>query len=447
MISFVLFCALTWLLWSGLGALVARIAEGREPQAPLPRSTWPALGVAACSLLALDLAKLGLTAPIAPLVVAACGVVGLGFAVVRLRSRRPDWRVIVGAGLPVLAIFGWVFATYGLTLTGYLVDTTAGVQVQGADYLMTHGGDFAAAPSGTSVDDMLRRYFYLSSYPAGSHATLGTLSVLSGTDALTLYSPLMAVLLSVTACAFAGIIRDLGGSRASAVAGGALGTCGALVVSYALMGSIKELVLLPQLAALSALVIAAPRLSRRALLIPLALLCAAAYATVGVAAAGWIVPGAGLILLRTTGGTTLASRARGLAIGAVSLALLGGIAAGPLLPTIANQVTLATALSQTNEALAADPGNLFRPLRDRQMLGIWFAPEHRVRPEHHRRNDAFLLVAAGLALVGLLWLIRRRPWAALWFGALGLIWFALTQRGTIWIDAKLLMLMGHSLRC
>lgn len=439
MLSFVALALLAAALWTGVGALAVRLAS-RESLETVPLGLWPAFGLAATSLLTLDLAKLGLTQPWTPAIVAIAAIAGLVIA--RRSLRRPLTTIAAAAGavLPILLLFGALFATYGLALTGYLVDTTAGVQAQGANWLMRHGGDFAAATGGDSAVDLFRRYFVVADYPAGSHAQLGLLSRLSGFSALEVYSAQQALTVAAAGLAIYTLVRSLGGGKLAGMFGGAFATCGALVLSYTLMGSIKELTFLPGLIALTVLMIRAPEFSLRSAAVLTGLLVAFGFATIGTAGLAWGLPAGAIIMGRVAwsqGGPRLTHLAR--AAGLVTV--VSCLALAPLLPEIVAQTRLALALSQTNAALAQDPGNLFAPVPKSRALGVWLAPEHRGLPTEARLNSLLMYVAGLLALAGLgtlLW--WRRWWGLITIAAMAGLWVVLTARGTMWIDAKLVVL-------
>jgi hypothetical protein len=125
---------------------------------------------------------------------------------------------------------------------------------------------------------------------------------------------------------------------------------------------------------------------------------------------------------------------------------LGGLTALLALPTLgplSTTLRLAKNLQGSNPAAAADPGNLLRPLRFVQTLGIWLGESHRVDPKNLSQTYVLIGVVAVCVALGLIWLIRRRAWALLTFVIVSVaVWALLTSRGTEWTNAKVLMLLS-----
>jgi hypothetical protein len=128
-------------------------------------------------------------APLTPWILLLVGLAGVYFSrdrlVVGWRERPSGW-----FWLPAyLTVAAPEIAALRLTFPGYLLDTTAGIQLQGAARLLSFGHNFTNAYPGYGLT--LVRYFG-NGYPSGAHTVLGSIGHLSGQDLLWLYSPYQA---------------------------------------------------------------------------------------------------------------------------------------------------------------------------------------------------------------------------------------------------------------
>jgi hypothetical protein len=450
----VVFPLLLALLCLGSGLLVGRLAGTRLP-APL----LPAVGFGALVVVSQFTTRASATAPLTPWALLALALVG--FAVGR-RELAERWRAR-GRGywwLPLGAVFAYVLAgapviaAGRLTFPDYLIDTTGAIQLAGAEWLLHHGAHFPASVPGFGTT--LNNYFG-NGYPSGGHTVLAGVGWLSGQDLLWLYSPFQAVELALTALVLAFLAARSGLGRAAASVTGAIAAVPALVYSYALMGSIKELTALPMLMLMGGLVVLAHDRRREfgvRSLLPFAVAAAAALGAIGLAAAPWVACfGLALLVVVAMGagereeatGPTAAKRREPLRALAACGILGAGIAllALPTVGPLSRSLTLAKAVSGSNPAAVADPGNLLRPLKFVQTFGVWLGETHRLDPRYFNQTYLLVGVVVACALLGLVWLVRGRAWSllacvAIWF----VVWDFLTHRGTNWTDAKLLMLLS-----
>jgi hypothetical protein len=433
------------LLALGAGLLVERLAGVR-----LPFALLPALGFATLVVVSQFTTWPSTLAPATPWILLALALGGFALAgrrlIERWRSRRGGWWLAPGAGLATyLTVSAPVLAAGRLTFPGYLLDTTGAIQLAGAERLLHHGRDFTNGFAGYGAT--LVAYFG-HGYPSGGHTVFAATGWLSGQDLLWLYAPYQAMELAFAALVLAFLAERAGLSRAAAALAGWMAAVPALVYAYALMGSVKELTALPLLLLMGALVVlAAQTASARGgvrTVLPFAVAGAAALGAIGIAASPWV----GLFALAglAFAAPVLLARRRGrraLGVGAVALAGTTAVLGLPTLGPLSSTLRLATSLSGSNAAAANDPGNLLRPLRFVQTLGVWLGESHRADPRYLNQSYALIGIVAVCAVLGLSLLVRRRAWALLAFVAVSLVvWEGLTRRGTEWTDAKVLMLLS-----
>ncbi len=443
----VLFPLLLWVLCLGGGLLVGRLA-GVRLAAPL---LLP-VGFGLLVVVSQFTTRAEATAPLTPWVLAALALLGFGLArgelAERWRARRAGWWWGALAAIAAyVLVTGPVIAAGRLTFPGYLLDTTGAIQLAGAEWLLHHGNHFPGSIAGYGTT--LVNYFG-HGYPSGGHTVLASVGWLSGQDLLWLYNPFQAVELSLVALSLYFLAARLGLPRWAAAVTGTLAATPALLYSYALMGSIKELTALPMLILMGALLVVAAdageRFTLRSLL-PFAVAAAAALGAIGIAASPWVVLFAGGLLVVMFGIPPAPSAPRRSlrrlpAVGA-ALAIAVALLALPTIGPLSQSLSLAESVSSSNPAAVNDPGNLLRPLKFVQSLGIWLGESHRVDPKYF--DETYVLIGVvGVAIVlGLIWLGRRRAWSTLAFVGISFaVWAFLTHRGTEWTDAKLLVLLS-----
>ena len=123
---------------------------------------------------------------------------------------------------------------------------------------------------------------------------------------------------------------------------------------------------------------------------------------------------------------------------AVAIVVLALPTFGPL----SDSLRLTESFSTSNAAAVNDPGNLLRPLKKEQMLGVWLTGTHRGDPVNWFQ-ETYVLIGVGLiaALLGLLFIVRTRRWTLVaWVAVMAVVWALLTKRGVTWTDAKLLVI-------
>lgn len=436
LIATIVFPLLLVALSIGGGLLIDRGVGGR-----LPGALIPVTGLATLVIVAELCTYWEATAWLAPwafVLVAVAGVI-LGWG--RLRGARPDWW-LVGATLAVyVAACAPVLLSGRVTVAGYLLDTTVAFHLAGADYLIEHARNFGRLPE-SSFRGTMESYFGIR-YPGGGQTLLGGGSRIVGEPGLWLYQPLLSLLLAFCAAPLYYMARSVRMPRPAAAIAAFFAATPALVYAYLQMGAIKELAVLPFILLLGAVLILLPRLldaGLRGALAP-AVVGAAGVGAIGLAFVPWLLGTllAGLLLLVVAGGVR--SRAPQLVKWAIALAVMLVLLGLPTFGPIGDSLNLARGLSASNEVLAADPGNLLRPLLPAQMAGVWLGGTHRVDPPHLPLTYALIGLMVAAAAFGLASLARRREWPIVAFaGVLTLVLIALTARGTNWTDAKLLVL-------
>jgi hypothetical protein len=377
-----------------------------------------------------------LTTPLV-LVLAIAGLV-LGYA--RLRGLAPDWWA-TAAAVGVFAILAAPVVLSGeATFAGYTVLGDTSIQMIGADQLPETGRDFdSLAPS--SYEMSLVRYYDDSAYPSGGPTALAALRPLVFEDVAWIYQPFLACLVAMLALAIyslAGIVISwplLRGLTAFVAAQPAL------VVGYALQGSIKEVGIVFVVTLIGALVSPFVRFPtegyRRG--VPIVVAGAAAIALVGPAAAVWLAPFAlalVVIALRR------APKARKELVGAevAAMGALLAVLAYPSMLQVGRFLDADTFLTSQQEF-----GNLLGALEPIQMFGIWLSGDYRRPPTGSGLTVTHVLIAIviGSMALGVLWAIRRRARELLLYFAVSfLAWAYVMRQGSPWADGKALMIVS-----
>jgi hypothetical protein len=437
--AWILFPALLALLSLGWGLLVEWLSRSRLSGFLLLPVGFAALIVVTRAAMWLDFtAELG--APAA----AVGAVAGLALGWKRVRSPRLD-RWAAGAALVVFAVFATPIVLSGdATFAGYTVLGDTAVHFVLVDHIGSHGTDLAGLPP-SSYRSTLEAYF-ASGYPLGSHAAVAAGRQLAFLDVAWAFQPFLAFVAAMLALTLAGLLRGIVRSPWRRAAVAAVAAQPALVYSYAMQGSIKEIVtlwLVPLLAALVAELALAPgRDGRRFRLpdaLPLAIASAAAVAAIGLAAGAWLAPMLLVAVVLVFRRETSDWRRTG-----IMAAGFAGVVCLISLPTL---LDTGDYLDVTREVVTTQEefGNLLGPLDLAQVFGIWIEGDFRMQPTAGPGIDkvgvtwALIGVAAASGLLGLLWLVRRRSLGPLLFVAVSIVALAYVLRtGSPWADAKAL---------
>ncbi len=439
----VLFPLLFWLLSLGCGLLVERLTG-----ASIPALLLLPLGFATLVVVSQFTTWWGPTAPLTPWVLLILALLGLGLSRGALRGRwhgRPRgwWWGPSAALATYLLVAAPEIVSLRTTFTGYLLDTTGAIQIAGAERLLHYAHDFS---TGIPAYGTTLAAYFGNGYPSGGHSVLASVGWLSGQDLIWLYSVFQALELSLAALVLAFLARRVGLGRPAAAVTGTIASVPALVYAYALMGSIKELTAMPVLLLMGALVACARELRAATGLraaLPFAVAAAAALGAIGIAASPWVALFGFAALLAAVGLVTTRRDAGRFVLGGAVLAVATALVALPTVARLSTTLKLAEGVSSSDAQAVSDPGNLLRPLKFLQTLGVWLGESHRVEPRYLNQTYVLIGVVLICLALGVIWLVRRRAWAVIVVVAGSLIvWAFLHHHGTTWTDAKLLMLLS-----
>jgi hypothetical protein len=422
------------LLCVGAALLIDRLSGGW-----LPAMLLPAVGAAA--LIAVSQLSTYVTplAPATPYLLVAVALAGfvLGWRRARalvLAARSLRWQPLVFPLVYLLALAPVLLAGRP-TFSSYMALADSAVHMLGADFLIRHGQDYSHLDLRSSYGLYVRNY-YASSYPSGADTLYGGSSLLLGLPLIWSFQPFVAFMLAAAAGPAWVLVRRVGLDGALAALATLTVTLPALVYAYELIGSVKEIVVLPLILSMGALIV----LDRRWLgvgargAIPFALLVAAGVSALGVAFGAWALAAALVLGVLAVSELTPARVVGLLAAGALVLV----VAAWPTWVDVAGSLKAAATIASTS-----NPGNIHTPLRASQMFGVWLRGSYLELPTGVLLTLTSVLIAFVLAaaIVGVGNVVRAR-WYALggWFGLSILVWLLLSKYATTWANAKTLML-------
>ncbi|MDP2709991.1 MAG: hypothetical protein Q8O56_02110 [Solirubrobacteraceae bacterium] len=427
----------------GLGLLVERAADWR-----LPGALLLPVGFAALLALARIVTADRVTVPFALAIVALLAAAGLVLGFARLRRLRPDpWLAL--AALGVFAVFGApVFLSGTPTLAGYLALPDTGHQLALAQLYAERGPDWPSLGEGSTYEGVAP--YVLGHYPVAPQALLGITAPLGILDLAWLYQPLLTFTAVMLCLALAALVARLVRRRWLTALVAFAAAQPALVVGFALQGSIKELTFVAVLACAVALAAAAigerrPGRSLIALTVP----AAAGLGALGPAALAFLcVPGAAVLAVWALRIVRERSRRElGWLLAALAVAAVISL---PVLISLGTQISVnqATLDAGVDRGTGGDLGNLAGPLYRQQALGIWFSGDYRYRSldtTTRTAQDILMLIAAALALLGLVWAARRRAVGPLLLAAIVVPSIYLLHRGAAYADAKVLMIVSPAI--
>jgi hypothetical protein len=422
----------------GAGLLVERASGLR-----LPGILLPPLGLAALIAVGQLLTWQSALAPASVPAIWMLGVAGLALGWRRLsRAKFDPWPWAAAVAAYVVLCAPVLFAGRA-TLAGYLLDTTGGIQLVGAELLVENARDFSSVPFST-LRGTLEGYFGRE-YPTGGHVLLGTVGRPFSTPLMWLYQPFLAVMAAMCAPIGYFLLKRAGAAAALAALGGMTCAAPALVYAYVQQGSIKEVTVLPLLLLLGALLLLARELWAAGPrgVIPLAVAGAAGIGAIGLAFGAWLgLVGVAALALALIGAPPALRSWRailfrvGVAVGVLVLLAI------PALASFSDAFAIGDTFDQNSAVAVADPGNLLRPLVPEQITGVWLTGTHRLDPVRWFQETYMLIGVVALAgLLGLGLIARRRLYALGSFVLISaFVLWVLTLKGTAWTDAKLLMI-------
>ncbi len=353
---------------------------------------------------------------------------------------RPDPWLAAAAVAVFLAFGAAVIASGNPTFAGYLALPDTSHQLALAQVLAEHGPDWQAIEPGSLRSSM--GSYITSRYPVGAQAALGITAPLGALEIAWLYQPFLAFLMVVLALSLASLAAPLVRDRRLVALVAFAAAQPALVVGFALQGSIKELAALAMVAVLVAVVAAAPRgADSRGVrsLLAVAMPAAAALAALGPAAAPYLAVPA-LAAAVVWGRALLRRRKRTDLVWLGVAAVAAAVVAIPALNSLRNAVEVTKLVLVDN----TDLGNLAGPLQLEQAIGPWLTGDYRYRPTNNLiAHNGLLVLFAAAAVLGLGWSLRRRALGPVLLAAtLGVASLLLLSRGSPYADAKVLMILS-----
>ena len=430
--AWLVFPAALALLSLGSGLLLERVA-GRQLPGVLVLPAGFALVVCVAGLITSSTALAGLAFS----VVAVTALAGYVLGASRLRRARPE-RWAAAAAVAVFLVFGApAFLTGAPTFSGSLVLPDTSNQLVLGQRLSDAGPDHTSLhPSSYQVSASK----YLSSqYPVAAQATLGALAPVGFQEMAWLYQPFLSFMAAMTALAVSGLIARWVGRPGLRAGVSFLAAQPALVYSYALQGSIKEIAAVASFWLMAALV--GEAISNRAparFFLPAVVASAAMIGVLGPAALAYLAPLV-LALALPWGWRAIRSRA-GSELGWAAVAV--AVAVVFTLPILSGARTAYTVNSATL-SLTQDLGNLAAPLKLSQAAGVWLARDFRYAADHPGLTRLLTGVVLAAGLLGLVWCVRRRavgPLVAI--VSLALVSAYLLRRGSPYADGKVLMVLS-----
>jgi hypothetical protein len=434
LLAWLLFPAVALLVCAGVGLLVERLSGAAVPGVLLLPVGMAGL-ICATQLTTFWDATAEATLPLAVLLALA----GLALGRDRLRALRPDgWAVAAAVG--VFGVFAAPMVLSGhATFAGYTVLGDTSIHFIGADALLHHGRDFASlAPS--SYEYSLAAYYGSNGYPSGGPTTVAVLTSLVHLDVAWTFQPFLSLLVALMALSLYALAEPLAPSRPLRAAIAFVAAQPALVLAYALQGSVKEVGTAFGIVLVGALIAVwsrqAPEGARRVL--PLVVAASATVGIVGLAAAVWLAPFAlgAIVAARGIGARRL------VAAGALA-AVVAGVLCYQALADLTTYVDVAGGVVTSQ----AEFGNLLGPLDPLQRFGVWLAGDYRVKPTGLWTETRVLLGVVWIAMaLGALWLFRRRAWGAAFFLLVSIVAHVyVIRKGSPWADGKALMIVSPAM--
>ncbi len=413
LLAWVLFPVVVLVCCGGGGLLVRRLSGG-ELSAGLVVPVGFALLVVVCAFAT----SISWLAPAGGAIVLALAVVGY---VAEARAGAPRScaraRALLSRGAsgwlwPTLAaliafaaVGGPALLTGTPTWAGYTRIVDIAFQMDFAKHLAEAGR--SVAPLHSSFDVSLDKLTSVG-YPGGGQATLGVMAALIRTDVAWCYQAYLAVTAAIGALAAFSLLSRAIRIRVLCALGAAVVIQPNILYGYTLEGGIKEITTAALLlAAVALLVERLPGEGSRWSMLPAAVAISAAFASFSAGVAPWL----GLVLLGLLIVTFVRSRYRRRLLASWGL-FLASIAALSI-PSFFAVAELASSAEVSNPSL----GNLAAAVPDWSSAGVWLTGDYRFPLVHVAATHAFDVLVIALAVLGIIFALRRHYWA---LGILGL---------------------------
>ena len=436
--AWILFPAALTAVSLGLGLLLERASGAR-----LPGVLLVPLGFAGALALCRLFTSASATAPLALPALLLLALAGAFVGRARLRSPSLARWALLAAGAVFFISGAGVILSGTPTFGGSILLPDTSHQLALAAFLPEHGRDWQALAD--SAFKLNVRNYMVTAYPVGPQATLGVLAPLGVLRVAWLYQPFLSFVLALVPLCVYAVLEDALADRRSRGLVALVAGQPALVVSFALQGSIKELTTLSMVVLLATLVWLSirDRWPARAF-ISMAVVSAAALGSLGPAAAAYLAPllglGAGAWLLRTWRAD---DRIRQLAT-AAGVVIAGLALLAPILASFRTAFTVNDATLSTTNAL----GHLAAPLSAKQASGVWMNGDFRYPPHGTiaKLGTLLALFVFGAAAAGVAWMWRRRLAGPLILAIpLAVTSIYLFYRGNAYADAKVMCLLAPAL--
>jgi hypothetical protein len=387
-------------------------------------------------------------APSTPYVLVAVACAGLLLGWRRAQELARAWRTSLWR-LGLLPV-AYALALAPVLLAGrpsfssYLALADSAVHMVGADFLIRHGQDYAHLDLSNSYGATINNY-YNTSYPSGADTLLGGSSFLLGLPLIWTFQPFTAFMLATATGPAWVLARRVGLGGAGAAVAALTVSLPALVYAYELIGSVKEIVALPLILSMGALVVEHRQWLWRGArgAIPFALIVGAGVGALGAAFGAWALVAVAVLAVVVAlelgrAGSRRVRAARAFLGLFVVGALVLLVAAWPTWANLSGSVGVAEGIASTS-----NPGNLHSPLRPAQLLGVWLGGSYKIVPTSLALTLTSVIVGLVLLVVLFGWgnVVRTRRYElALWFALTLLLWLLVRSFATTWADAKALML-------
>ncbi|WP_354699224.1 hypothetical protein DSM112329_04934 [Paraconexibacter sp. AEG42_29] len=379
-------------------------------------------------------------APLTIPVVLVLAVAGYALGHERLLPLRID-RAAAVAAVGVYLVFAAPAALWSDSpaFAGYTVLGDTAVHFVGADQLLKDGRSFDALPDSAYKQANLD-YYKTAGYPTGGAVTAGVLTSLVHQDVAWTYQSFLSLLAVMMALCLYALAATAVRSAAWRGLAAFLAPQGALVLAYALQGSMKELGMAWAviLMAACAWTVTTDRVRGPRRVLPFAVACVTAIAMVGAAAGVWVAPFSLIVIA----GTIVARPGRWKRDVLVGGALFAGVVAVLSVQSLKVSSAYEDVAHQVVTA-GVELGNLLAPLDPLQMFGIWISDDYRLPLEEPIATYLLLGVAMVGAGMGLVWIARQRAWAVIGYAAVSLVgWWYVTEQGSPWARGKALVIVS-----